>query len=527
MSIIEAAHSGEDHFVDVRNFGAVANGVADDTNAIQNAVNSLAKTGGSVLMKGDFVSGGINFPVTPQWLRIELQGTWRLKTGATLFVPNLVSINGRGGAKTLNPYARAPQAEIIPSSSAVPTLHLTGKAPNAVSNVLINGSYGPAVLISSAGAPEPSAFYTLDNVTAVAANVSTSYALKIDGSFWIDIKNSSFVAPSNAGGNVYITTTDAVPARIFTAGCPPEGCPTGLQSGLMDFEDCTVVGKGIVIAAERPVNAQGDINFEDVIHLSGTTPTFVLDSTNSVLSGITMDNVLVRSPLNVRAFIEVRGGQNAPLSNKQDLRVRNVTVKNAPMYSPLVQGGSIKGLYLYTGVPVFDSQLPDLGSQRTSETTLIQGGELVGRARIPKRNWKLRFVDSEQRDFLPALATYAFDDRGDTFWATQYIVAAPPPPHEIRIDLGAVYDIDGFRYLPRQDQYSPGGNIGRYAFYVSPDGINWGSLVATGNFPATAAEQEVMFGTVTGRFIRLVSLSEVNNGSVIVVSEIGVLGRLK
>lgn len=294
----------------------------------------------------------------------------------------------------------------------------------------------------------------------------------------------------------------------------------------MDFEDCTLVGKGIVVAAERTVNAQGDINFESIVHLSATTPTFVLDSANGVLSGITIDNVLVRDPLSIPAFIEVRGEQNTRLSRRQDLRVRNVTVKNAPPFSPLVRGGSVKGLHLYTGIPVFDSGQLGLGSQNKMETAVIRGGEFVGRVRIPKRDWKLLFTNSEQREFVAGFATFAFDDRDDTFWATQYILSAPPPPHEIQIDLGAVYEIDGFRYLPRQDEHSPAGNIGGYEFYVSSDGANWGSPAAAGEFPTGSAEKEVVFPTVNGQFIRLVALSEANGGQVVLVSEISIIGRL-
>ena len=55
------------------------------------------------------------------------------------------------------------------------------------------------------------------------------------------------------------------------------------------------------------------------------------------------------------------------------------------------------------------------------------------------------------------------------------------PPHEIRIDLGKSESIQGFRYLPRQDD-GANGNIGRYEFHVSSDGINWGSPVASGTF---------------------------------------------
>ena len=69
-------------------------------------------------------------------------------------------------------------------------------------------------------------------------------------------------------------------------------------------------------------------------------------------------------------------------------------------------------------------------------------------------------------------------------WATRWSSASPPPPHEIQINLGAVYDVSGFRYLPRQDG-EPQGSIAQYEFYVSMDGTNWGTAVASGTFPNT------------------------------------------
>ena len=49
--------------------------------------------------------------------------------------------------------------------------------------------------------------------------------------------------------------------------------------------------------------------------------------------------------------------------------------------------------------------------------------------------------------------------------------------------------------------------------------------MAGGTFPNTMTEQEVLFGTVvTGRFIRLVALSEVNGKPIASVAELNMLG---
>ena len=109
-------------------------------------------------------------------------------------------------------------------------------------------------------------------------------------------------------------------------------------------------------------------------------------------------------------------------------------------------------------------------------------------------------------------------------WASQWLAAQPPPPHEIQVDLGAAQDVVGFRYLPRQDGPTV-GNIGQYEFYVSADGTNWGGAVAVGIFSADAAEKEVGFPVKNGRYVRLRALSEVNGLPYSAVAELSVLQR--
>jgi hypothetical protein len=140
---------------------------------------------------------------------------------------------------------------------------------------------------------------------------------------------------------------------------------------------------------------------------------------------------------------------------------------------------------------------------------------------IPQAGWSLKYVDSQE--ISNWAATNAFDGNPNTFWHTQFQNGVPPLPHEIQIDLGQTYSVDGFRYLPRQDAYTF-GTIGQYEFYVSPDGTNWGSPVVTGTFANSLLEKEVTFASKVGRFIRLRALSEVNGVLVTSMAEINILG---
>jgi hypothetical protein len=67
------------------------------------------------------------------------------------------------------------------------------------------------------------------------------------------------------------------------------------------------------------------------------------------------------------------------------------------------------------------------------------------------------------------------------------------------------------------------GRIKDWEFYVSTDGANWGSAVATGTFVNSVAEKEISFTPKTGQYVRLRALSEVNNNTWTSMAEITVL----
>ena len=148
---------------------------------------------------------------------------------------------------------------------------------------------------------------------------------------------------------------------------------------------------------------------------------------------------------------------------------------------------------------------------------------VLSAGQIPQTGWSLKYDDSQELVGENGAAVNAFDGNVNTIWHTKWYGGSTALPHEIQIDLGLTYNIAGFRYLPRQDG-EVNGRIGQYEFYVSTDGVNWGSLVATGTFVNNATEKTVSFTAKTGRYIRLRSLSEVNNNPWTSVAEINVLG---
>ena len=145
---------------------------------------------------------------------------------------------------------------------------------------------------------------------------------------------------------------------------------------------------------------------------------------------------------------------------------------------------------------------------------------------IPKTGWSLLSVDSEEIVAENGAAVNAFDGDINTIWHTDWSSNPTAHPHNIDIYLGGSYQLNGFRYLPRQDG-GDNGRINKYEFYVSTDGVNWGTPAASGHFADNATEQEALFAApVTGAFVRLVALSSYDGDIWTSVAEITVLGTL-
>jgi hypothetical protein len=141
---------------------------------------------------------------------------------------------------------------------------------------------------------------------------------------------------------------------------------------------------------------------------------------------------------------------------------------------------------------------------------------------VSRSTWSVHYVDSQDTLGGNYVARNAFDGNPDSLWVTEWYQSSPPPPHELQIDMGAVHSVNGFRYLPRQDG-NINGTIGSYQFFVSADGVNWGSAVASGQFNASAQEKEVTFTAKSGRYVRLRAMTEVVGQPWSAVAELNVL----
>jgi hypothetical protein len=119
--------------------------------------------------------------------------------------------------------------------------------------------------------------------------------------------------------------------------------------------------------------------------------------------------------------------------------------------------------------------------------------------------------------------TNAIDDNPATHWHTKWRDQAAPLPHSIMLDLGAPYQVDGLRYLPRQDG-SVNGTIVAYYVEVSLDGMTWYRTVDGGMFAANTDEKTVVFPASTGRYVRLIAVSEINGNPWTSAAEVRISG---
>ncbi len=137
---------------------------------------------------------------------------------------------------------------------------------------------------------------------------------------------------------------------------------------------------------------------------------------------------------------------------------------------------------------------------------------------ISQTAWHLKATSSFNAAFKKT-GDYAFDGQPGTLWES-----ASQVPATLDIDLGHIYDVKGFAYLPRQE--GPWGRIKKYSFYVSHDGSSWGSPVSTGDLLKDMKVQHVRFAKPeTGRYVRLEGLAKYA-GSGISVAELNILGTL-
>ncbi len=137
---------------------------------------------------------------------------------------------------------------------------------------------------------------------------------------------------------------------------------------------------------------------------------------------------------------------------------------------------------------------------------------------IPQNQWSLLYVSSQQNNS----AVLAFDGDPNTIWHSKWSPSVDQLPHEIQIDLGNNYSISELSYLSRQDG-NTNGRIKDFEVYFSFDKDNWGEVDYSGAFENTTSPQTITFNErPTGRYLKLIALSEVASKAFTSIAELNV-----
>lgn len=106
------------------------------------------------------------------------------------------------------------------------------------------------------------------------------------------------------------------------------------------------------------------------------------------------------------------------------------------------------------------------------------------------------------------------DNDPTTYWHSS---SSSSLPQTIDIDMGSIHEnVNGLSYLPRQDGLlvNPDGRIGQYEIYLSTNGNNWGTAVASSTWVNDALEKSATFTEQRARYVRLQAISEVGGNHV-------------
>ncbi|RXZ49002.1 hypothetical protein ESP57_08550 [Agromyces fucosus] len=143
---------------------------------------------------------------------------------------------------------------------------------------------------------------------------------------------------------------------------------------------------------------------------------------------------------------------------------------------------------------------------------------------LPKDAMSISDVDSEETEGEDGAATNVLDGDAASCWHSEWLNASPAYPHHVAVDLGGSHELRGISIQQRPGT-EPNGRIKGYEVYVSADGTDWGSPVATGELGAGTAAQTVMFATpATAGFVKVVATSSHNGQPFASIAELEFFG---
>ncbi|KAI4178014.1 MAG: hypothetical protein LQ343_000098 [Gyalolechia ehrenbergii] len=135
--------------------------------------------------------------------------------------------------------------------------------------------------------------------------------------------------------------------------------------------------------------------------------------------------------------------------------------------------------------------------------TLVVFASLAATQTVTDRTGWTVSVDSFQHGNEDARV---LDGNTGTFWHTQFTPTNAALPHSITIDMKKTVNVNGLRYLPRQDG-TKNGNIGQHTIEISLDGMTF-TKVASGTYLDDSSLKSTPFTTTPARYVRLSAQTE-------------------
>lgn len=232
------------------------------------------------------------------------------------------------------------------------------------------------------------------------------------------------------------------------------------------FIDMSTWGKGMVWVNGRAIGRFWEIGPQQTLYMpgcwlkKGKNEIIVLDlkgPREAVIKGLEKP---VLDVLRGKVSVHKKAGEKLDLQNEKSLITG--TFKDSSGWQEVRFEKPEQGRYFC---------LEALSVRNHKDPAAIAEWEILGNDGKPlsRENWKIRYADSEEISRGNYSAEKIFDLQESTCWMSK---ENDPYPHQLVIDLGKVYSVSGFRYLPRAETNAP-GLIADYRIYLRTEDFNY------------------------------------------------------
>jgi peptidoglycan/xylan/chitin deacetylase (PgdA/CDA1 family) len=418
---------------------------------------------------------------------------------------------------------------VVGGNSVQGTVTLNGPAPSGGALVTLSDNASAVTVPSTATVAEGSTTATFTiTTTAVSASTSATVTAVYNGttktttltvSASTSLSSVSLSPTTVAGGNSSVGTVK------LSAAAPASGTVVALSSS---NSAAASVPSSVTVAAGS-TTATFTVSTSPVASSTSVTVTATFNTTSKTakltvsapaLSSLSLNPTTVKGGNSSQGTITLTGP--APANGIKVSLSSNNSAATVPASVTVPAASSTATFVVSTKTVTASTSVRITATYSATSKSATLTVNASGMGVLPTSAWKLLYVDSQETVGENGAATNAFDGNTSTIWHTQWYSSSPALPHEIQIDMGAVYTVGGFQYLPRQDG-EVNGRIGKYEFYLSQDGVTWSSAVATGTFANSAAQKEVQFTSSSARYVRFRALTEVNGNPWTSCAELRVL----